>query len=270
MNLRNKNILWLYLAPGMLLILYFMVAMSVLPVIRFRFKQPAADGQMMIQTAPEEWYKQENDSLLQRAAELAAANSFLNAQLEMAATDSISLIVDLKDSTIYLVAKGVTLYSAGISEIYSARVLQKSDPFQLATWVSVPFEIVSLSGSVPQVPLVLKNAPKDTAEAARMSGMINNEKDNSFVAWDCQLDRGLRIFITQEKNKEVQSRHQYRKYRSESRRTVRRKILNSCLKTGNCEYIPDIHLKISGEDALVLYRALPQNAQVTVRLQDAN
>ncbi len=191
---------------------------------------------------------------------------FLNSQLAMSKSDSIGLSLNIVDSTLSLYIKGVNIRECQIHHFKMTHAFKrlKADPM-LLDWLAQPFVLQKAWATVPQVPIKIRKAPKDTIEAQKnKSEPVTLDKPD--VYFTLQFDRNLTIKVYQIESNSFWGfvRKWYYYLRSFLRMLVDTFWSFYHLK------IPQspmwIELKISKTDALAIYRALPSDAAMTLKL----
>lgn len=177
--------------------------------------------------------------------------SFLKSELDLAKSDSISLLIDLEDSVAKLSFKGVTLFESGISMIYLSKGLERLPLYLRDSLFSGPLLVNEELSSIEKYPVVVKKAPKDTTEARVESAPTLPVQNDVFVLFS--FDNNLIIEINQEERSLAGSKAAFREYRREYRKWFGR------------EYTYRLEIRLPREDTRSIYRALPLKPQVVIR-----
>jgi hypothetical protein len=106
-----------------------------------------------------------NIDLAQKVIEAEHHEAFLNSNLQLSKTDSISLLIDLNDSLAILTFRGVYLFKSKISIINTNKGLENLPLYVLDSLFSGPFLMEEEISTIEKFPIVVKEAPKDTLEA---------------------------------------------------------------------------------------------------------
>jgi hypothetical protein len=201
-----------------------------------------------------------------RMTDLKLEEMFLASQILIAKNDSIGLILDLVDSTLSLDIRGVNVRDCQIHQIKMGQTFRhiKSDQ-QLFNWLSKPFVLQQDWATIEKVPIKIRRAPKDTIEAKKYrSEPVTLDKPD--VHYTMQFDRNLVIRVHQiEPNSFWGSiKKGYYDFRSYF------KMLSDTFLAFFHFTTPQsplwIELKISKNDALAIYRAIPDHAALVLRL----
>ncbi|MGB4206034.1 MAG: hypothetical protein WBJ84_10515 [Bacteroidales bacterium] len=184
--------------------------------------------------------------------------AFIKAQLSMAKTDSIGLIINIPDSTMALDISGVDVSVAKIINSKFSRSLYAIDHRALAIMLSEPLRITNSVASIEKEPIIDKVAQKDTTESSLpdKTREINNHEP---VYFELTLENDFRILIIQQEELRKIDRFKFNLGLA-----VRRAIKDtkSILKFRLPDYSPVIQLIVSEKDARAIYRAIPEKGKI--------
>ncbi len=267
----RKDLLWIKrisFAFALGIVSYFVLMTVIIPVSRFKIINPEENPENKKATGNEiNWQISDDDSLINRAIKLKTSEAFLLSRLEMAKSDSISLAISLKDSSISLVVQGVAIYSSKLQYFKISNVFIKTDPFILAQWLSKPFVVDTHYSSIPKTPVLYKKAPKDTIEAMNQLELDPLKDDLIPVHFTLSLDRKLLLNFEQAQDSVSVKPRLIRSYKREMRNIRRNNILKHLLRFSPVEIVPEINIVIDKKAARVIYRALPEKALVAIQIQ---
>jgi hypothetical protein len=198
------------------------------------------------------------DSILERSA-------MLDARLLLSENDSIGMFVSLTDSLLNLEVQGVTIHQSKISSIAMSRFFSVMDNATLFNYLSTPFMIADYRSTIAKVPVVIRHAPKDTAEANQTSYAPPLPPDE-YVRFTLQLDKSLKIIIEQEEKSVGR-----RKIASISDKCLDKLRMFAITSSDMFRlripvYHPYIRLKIPGDEARTIFRALPEHTSLALEL----
>ena len=201
-----------------------------------------------------------------RMTDLKLEEMFLVSQILIAKNDSIGLILNFVDSTLSLNIRGVNLRDCQIHHIKMGQMFRhiKGDQ-RLFNWLSKPFVLQKDWATIEKVPIKIRRAPKDTIEAKKYrSEPVTLDKPD--VHYTMQFDRNLMIRVHQvEPNSFWGSiRKGYYNFRSYFRMLMDTFLAFFHFTTPQSPLW--IELKLSKIDALAIYRAVPNNAALALRL----
>jgi len=229
------------------------------------FTTPSATSQIPTTAAkPED--TAERKELVQKMKALETEAAFYKSQLELAKSDSINFTIDLVDSVVNLQIRGITVRRCKIQQFELSRVFsQLRMRGFLSDLLTKPFILQKEWATIPKMPVRIIQAPKDTTEALqRADNEIRLEKPDVFFAF--QFDRKLFLDVEQIESPTSQGRMQKLSYRYQRLKESIQEILPNLLRFRPPQYQLWIQLKISREDAKALYRSLPKNATLAIRM----
>ncbi len=224
--------------------------------------EPADEAVELAALPPEERAAQRR--LLALVDSLKVAEAFLKNRLEMAAQDEITLAVDLADSVLFLEIQGVTVRQVPVARYRLSRALERARrQHRLTQWLAQPFTLERTDATVPRAPVRVVTAPRDTTEAqARPPQEIPVETSPTHFA--LHFDRGLSIRVDQPASPTGFFKKALFSLK-ERTRTAGRSA--GRLARGQApEHALWIWLELAPEDAKAIYRALPDDARLALRL----
>ncbi len=188
--------------------------------------------------------------------------SFLKSKVIMAATDSITLAIDLEDSLVTLELRGIIIHQARIQKITYSKILDKLNKDARINYFSSPFTNETSYATIPKEPIIIKEAPKDTTEANSLAFLSDTVQKNS-ICTIIHLNRDLDIEMRQ---------YEYPKGKGYKRFVLHNKIR----QTGHLfsdifhftipDYRPWINIELSAKDIRTIYRSLPQKSMVSIKI----
>ena len=186
---------------------------------------------------------------------LVREKAYKEALLELSGSDSIQLVVDLSDSTVNLYIRGVRIHTTKPGSVRRDRFFNAMPLIQQVKVFSRPLEIRSQFATIVKEPVVVRNAPRDTLEAAMDAWMPDTliQKPAFLIL---HAEYGLDLIMEQEVNARFPDR--WKKFTFHVR--IRRE------RIFGREYHPAITLKMPASDLRAIYRALPCHARVVIRL----
>jgi hypothetical protein len=188
--------------------------------------------------------------------------AFLRSKLAKSDLDSISLSINIPDSILSLEIKGVSIYNVKIDYIRLSPLFDCFDRKALVNCLSSPFTINNRYATIVKEPIIIKKAPKDTIEANQLVPNIDTLKPK-MVAYYFYLDKDIILDIRQSEKTELIP---YLKYSVKYNYWWSMRRLKEIFHLRLPDYIPWIQIKINCKDALAIYRALPENAIISIHL----
>lgn len=191
------------------------------------------------------------------------AKSFFESRITMATTDSLSLSVDLHDSTATIEINGVVVHSAGIERFKISKVLNKADENSVISMLSTPLNITHNIATIEKEPLMLKIAPKDTSEYK--PDVLPDTTMPKAVNIIFQTDKGIRIYIYGTDNLSGCTTGFFWFDLADRFRNCF-DIINNMFQIKVPGYYPSVRIWMDKSDARVIYRAVPRSGQIALRL----
>jgi hypothetical protein len=175
------------------------------------------------------------------------------------------MTLNQNDSMLNLEINGVVVRSCPVTEIFVSRRLNKVDHEQILSWVSTPFNLESDLSSIPKIPYVIKEAPKDTLEAQAQSS-IPLPPDTSSVYFTLYFDRNLVVEIEQSEPPDDIDLEVIKSYFKAKDQTFRQEAMSAALHVRPPKQDIYLRLKVSPADARAIYRGIPVNASLALKL----
>ncbi len=197
---------------------------------------------------------------------LAKEKSYREAMLELAASDSIQLIIDIPDSSISLSIKGVIIHHSRMTDLsidpFFSRITL---PAQL--WIfSSPLEILKQQSTIIKEPVVEREAPKDTAEANQ-----NAWQPDTLIQHPAFLrlstTNGFRISVEQDRNVTAKDRWSRFFFHINNQIQNTGKAVWNFILLRKQDYHPEISISLPADEIRSVYRALPEKAYVVIKIQ---
>jgi cytoskeletal protein RodZ len=191
--------------------------------------------------------------------------SFIKARTALTSAEPIGLIVNVIDSTAKLVIKGVTVHSTLIKEIDICQALFAIEPYHLTAELSNPLQIKHSRATIEKEPIIVKNAPSDTSEVEN-TGNLPDTSNTTPVFFELTFHNGFRLIVLEEDSGETIYKRAYRRFfYIPALAAVRRNVV-SIMKFKIPEYTPEIRISMPGDEARAIYRAIPEEGFVALRL----
>lgn len=190
--------------------------------------------------------------------------SYLRNALKLSKIDSISLLIDLRDSLAILSLKGVSIFESKISRIQINNGLKKLPDFLRDSLYSGPLQAIEDLSSIEKFPIVVKKPSKDTTKVNKTEAAPTIPKQNDvFVLM--AFDNNMVIEIDQQESKLAGSWLAHMKHKWQHSGWFLSKNIRSLFGSGQRGYIYQLKIEIPREDAGSIYRALPIKPFVLVR-----
>ncbi|HQM04894.1 MAG TPA: hypothetical protein PK688_03720 [Tenuifilaceae bacterium] len=190
--------------------------------------------------------------------------AYYHAQLEAANSDSVVLCINFPDSTATLLIKGVTVHTAKIDRYRVSNFFTKIDQRILYKALSYPFRVERQTSSIPKVPLMIKIAPKDTSEYT--PDIVPDTTDVNPVYFLLETKPGMLVYFYE--TPKNQSRISFNGVITDikDRTAILLDDLQRIVHFRKLDYKPSITLRLNRKDAKIIFRAIPNDALIILKL----
>ena len=188
---------------------------------------------------------------------------YKQALLKLSEDDSIHLVVNLKDSLVCLSIKGVTIHKTKLDYFTIDPILKDLSNMEYVRLFSEPILVESEFATVVKEPVVVRQAPKDTAEAALNAYQPDTLIQNPAFL-QLQLDYGIKLIFEQKLN--TSFKHHWVKFLFKTRLDLNEILsgFKAVFIFKKQEYKPEINIKLPVNNLRSIYRALPDNTYVVI------
>jgi hypothetical protein len=187
-------------------------------------------------------------------------------RLSLASQDSIYLVINVPERSMAIEIKGVQVRTASILRVESDQKIPLFSHEHTSVWLADPFVLKKYFATIPKIPIVIKDAPKDTIEAQKLSSKPL-PPDSTIVLTSLYFDRNLIIEINQdaipvERELAIVEAYNVKKLEYMPEKTTIEKLLNP----GATDMPLTIRLIVSAADARAIYRAIPSRTSLVLKL----
>lgn len=197
--------------------------------------------------------------------DLVKEKTFKEALLVLSHNDSIQLVINIPDSSVCLYINGVKIHQTNVTKIETDLLLNKLNIMQYAYIFSNPLSVNSQYATIVKEPIVVRQAPKDTAEVAN-----NAYKPDTLMQNPAFLELRLAYEIDLILEQEIQPNSPEAQARKEFYKTIGGNKYIMAFKRfihfKKQEYRPTITIILPANDIRAIYRALPQKSFVVIKL----
>ena len=180
----------------------------------------------------------------------------------MADSDSIGLVVNVRDSLIQLMIKGVAVRSVRISEYDLSPFFQRANQEAVYSMLSTPLVITSMQATFMKDPVSVKIAPRDTSEA--VIDVKPDTTDYEAVFFTLETDRNIRFFFEQQEDTVAADKRARFFFDLEERYRNARSTMHSVVRFNTPPYTPYIKIWIPKAEAKIVYRAIPREGLIVL------
>jgi hypothetical protein len=259
---RRKRIVTLFILLAVLPPVYVLVQSVVLPANKSLRLYAETD------TLSSKMRSDPGDSILMIAretGELELEKSYLQNRVTLSRFDSAYLTINLPESLLTLELQGIVLRECPIKEYEISRRFKVMDHDQLLKWLSAPAKVRTSISTIPKIRYVLKEAPKDTLEAALQSDKPI-PPDTTAVFFTLYFDSFLVIEVEQEEPLKKGEQKLIRQYFAAKHDSLRRQAVHSLFHS-TPDYGMHIRLTVSQADARAIYRGIPVFSGASLKIR---
>jgi hypothetical protein len=246
-------------SAGLIILLTFVIHVGVSPLHKINeFKRLVRADSLFVEQYDSVYNHPDLESLVKE-------RSYKQALLKLSEQDSIQLIINLHDSIVCLSIKGVIIHETHINNFKDDKVLKKLPNMEYVKLFSQALKIQSQWATIVKEPIVVRNAPKDTAEAA-----LNAYQPDTLIQkpafMKLELDHGIHIIFEQDLNPTF--KHKFVRFIFKAKINVKNiyKEIFHFIRFQKSEYNPTIVIKMPADDLRAIYRAFPTNAYVVLNI----
>ena len=277
--MKNKLTFWVITSALSIFVIYALVNTVLMPVMT---KNPLPKAIIRTSDEKEKPGRTENDkskddtiqessvSLNSKDAknklfELRKREVLLHSRLTLANEDSMYLVLDLINKIAVLELKGVSLHECRIIDSNISNSIKMYHTEALLNWMAEPFMVKHVDATIPKISFIEKIAPKDTIEANKIVVEPAPAKlSDVYIVMD--FDRNLRLVISQNEKPDPEGKKLISALRWKYRKIEIRRTLQSFSKFNREPAMPQINIVLPKSDVTILYKALPLNPKMILRM----
>ncbi|MCX6238426.1 MAG: hypothetical protein NTY07_12860 [Bacteroidia bacterium] len=277
--MKNKLSFWVITSVLSIFVIYALINTVLIPALS---KNPLPKATVQIKDEKGKTGKVENinpkddtipDSLVSHNSkdakmklfELRKREVLLHSRLTLANEDSMYLVLDLINNIAILEMKGVSLHECRIIDSNISNSIKMYQTETLLNWMAEPFTVKHVEATIPKIVFIEKIAPKDTIEANKVQVEPAMPKlGDVYIVMD--FDRNLRLVISQTEKPDAEGKKLISDLRWKYQRIEIKRTLQSFIKFNREPAMPQIDIVLPKSDATILYKALPLNPKMILRM----
>lgn len=250
---------------------YIIAATAFLIFLIFYVASSVSSVNYAVRTFDESWQESPASNLVDTIdicsipgyLDLIMEKAFLGAQVKMAASDSIGLLINVRDSVIQLLIKGVPVRTIRIDEYDLSPFFRRVNQEALSDMLSSTLTITSMDATFRKDPVTVKIAPKDTSEVK--VDAKPDTTDFEAVFFTLNTDRNIRIYFEQQENKRVSDRFARFFFDLKDKIINAGRSLKAIVVMDKPPYVPYIKIWVPKAEAKIIYRAIPREGLIVLR-----
>ena len=194
--------------------------------------------------------------------DLIRKKAYLGAQVKLAEADSIGLIINMRDSVIQLLIKGLPIRSVKISEYEISPFFQRANQEAIYSMLSSPMKITGMQATFMKDPVSVKIAPKDTSEA--VAATRPDTTDFEAVFFTLNTDQNVRLFFEQQEDTVGADRRARFFFDLKDKSKNAKATMKAVARFDVPPYVPYIKIWIPKAEAKIVYRAIPREGLIVL------
>jgi len=188
--------------------------------------------------------------------------AFLGSQVKLAESDSIGLLINVRDSVIQLLIKGLPVRTVPIDEYDISPFFQRANQEAIYSMLSMPLTITGMQATFMKDPVSVKIAPKDTSQT--VESVKPDTTDFEAVFFTLETDRNIRFFFEQQEDTVSADRRARFFFDLKDRTRSATTTLKSVIRLKTPPYVPYIKIWIPKAEAKIIYRAIPREGLIVL------
>jgi len=188
--------------------------------------------------------------------------AFLGSQVKLAESDSIGLLINVRDSVIQLLIKGLPVRTVAIDEYDISPFFERANQEAIYSMLSAPLTITGMQATFMKDPVSVKIAPKDTSQM--VESVKPDTTDFEAVFFTLETDRNIRFFFEQQEDTVGADRRARFMFDLKDRTRSATATMKSVVKLKTPPYVPYIKIWIPKAEAKIIYRAIPREGLIVL------
>jgi len=195
--------------------------------------------------------------------ELIKERAFLSSRVKMASSDSIGLLINLPDSSIQLLIKGLPVRSVRIADYDVSPFFKRVNQEALCSMLSSPMTITGMHATFKKDPVNVKIAPRDTSEVQVADKPDTTDFEAVFFTLD--TDRNVRFFFEQQEDTIFVDRFARFFFDLRDRAGNLWSNLKAMVLFDTPVYTPYVKIWLPKAEAKIIYRAIPREGLIVLK-----
>ena len=194
--------------------------------------------------------------------DLIRRKAYLSAQSKMAESDSIGLLINMRDSLIQLMIKGVVVRTVKMDDFDVSPFFQRANQEAIYSMLSTPLIVTGMSATFAKEPINIKIAPKDTTEVT--TSIKPDTTDFESVYFNLETNRNINLFFEQQEDTVKTDRRTRFMFDLKDRLQEAKVTMKAVSRFETPPYTPYIKIRMPKAEAKIVYRAIPRECMVVL------
>ena len=195
--------------------------------------------------------------------DLIREKAFLSSQVKLAEADSVGMLINIRDSVVQLMIKGLPIRSIKISEYDISPFFQRANQEAIYSMLSSPLIITDMKATFMKDPLKVKIAPKDTTMA--VVDAKPDTTDYEAVFFTLNTDQNVHFFFEQQEDTIGADRRARFFFDLKDRSRNAKATIKAIARFNTPPYVPYIKIWLPKADAKIVYRAIPREGLIVLK-----
>jgi hypothetical protein len=191
--------------------------------------------------------------------ELYRERTYKESYLKLTKQDSMGLVINLQDSSLTLLISGIPVFNTKAKSVDISGVFKNLSPKAYLYYFRKPFIVDSCNATFEKEPITRKEAPKDTLEAASFFSKPDTTLNFRLVS-NYHLGYGFKLTLEQALTNSKEDKN----YILKNKMNHFKESFKRVFTMKKPEYETNIVVYLKASDVMVIYRALPQHANIVI------
>ncbi len=188
--------------------------------------------------------------------------AFLSSQVKLAESDSVGLLINVRDSVIQLLIKGLPVRTVKIDEYDISPFFHSANQEAIYKMLSTPLTITGMQATFMKDPVSVKIAPRDTSQVVESEKPDTTDFEAVFFTLD--TDRNIRFYFEQQEDTSGADRRARFFFDLKDRMRNASVTMRAVARMKIPPYVPYIKIWLPKAEAKIIYRAIPREGMIVL------
>ena len=188
--------------------------------------------------------------------------AFLSSQVKLAESDSVGLLINVRDSVIQLLIKGLPVRTVKIDEYDVSPFFHSANQEVIYKMLSTPLTVTGMQATFMKDPVSVKIAPRDTSQVVESEKPDTTDFEAVFFTLD--TDRNIRFYFEQQEDTIGADRRARFFFDLKDRMRNASVTMRAVARMKIPPYVPYIKIWLPKAEAKIIYRAIPREGMIVL------
>ena len=188
--------------------------------------------------------------------------AFLSSQVKLAESDSVGLLINVRDSVIQLLIKGLPVRTVKIDEYDVSPFFHSANQEAIYKMLSTPLTVTGMQATFMKDPVSVKIAPRDTSQVVESEKPDTTDFEAVFFTLD--TDRNIRLYFDQQEDTIGADRRARFFFDLKDRMRNASVTMRAVARMKIPPYVPYIKIWLPKAEAKIIYRAIPREGMIVL------